>query len=97
MALDKNRDIQLIRELNMAVEEIHIMFQFPIATGYGTIHTGNQRGHCSFLRQQNVPIFYSNRKNNNDMVAEILISKHSNHEINDVQIVTLLQLALKLK
>jgi len=31
------------------------------------------------------------------MAAEILISKHSNHEINDVQIVTLLQLALKLK
>jgi len=62
MAQDKNREMQLIRELNMAVEEVHRMFQFPIATGYVTIHTGNQRGHCSFLRQQNGPIFYGNRK-----------------------------------
>jgi len=88
MAQDKNRDMQLIRELNMAVEEVHRMFQFLIATGYETIHTGKQRGHCSFLRQQNGPIFYGKQKNNNDVAAEILISKPSNHEINDAQIIT---------
>jgi hypothetical protein len=62
MAQDKNRDMQVIRELDMALEEVRRMFQIPIATGYGTIHTGNERGHCSFLRQQNGPIFYGNRK-----------------------------------
>jgi lipopolysaccharide biosynthesis regulator YciM len=76
VAVDKNRDMQLkIRNLNMALKEdkrYTASGRKRLPTGYRTIQDTKE-----------TIVFFKAVGKNNDMSAEILISKLSNHEIND--------------